>query len=89
MRSTRGRTTTGKPFTEPPQKNGKRTYRNLERKSPDFEILEVGGGLHCKRYLLEIKLKAIEYAQFVVEDGKGPAGTVGISYATRALGTAD
>lgn len=36
-----------------------------------------------------IKLKSIEYAHFVVEGGKGPGGTVGLSYATRAMGISD
>ena len=36
-----------------------------------------------------IKLKSIEYAHFVVEGGKGPGGTVGLSCATRALVSSD
>ena len=56
-------------FTEPPKKRGtKRPYGKLQVKPPDFEILEFGGGLHRKRYSLEFKLKAIEYAQSVVKD---------------------
>ena len=40
-------------------------------------------------YPLESTLKAIEHAQSIVKGGKGPGGTVGISYATRALGITD
>ena len=41
------------------------------------------------RDIFEFKLKTIAYAQSEFKDGKGPGGTVGISYATRALGIAD
>ena len=49
----------------------------------------MGGGLRRKIYRLGFKLKAVEFAQSVVEGGKGPGSTVGISYATQALGIAD
>ena len=71
MRVTDGRTVTG--------------YARLELKPPDFEIPGFGGGSHRKRYPLEFKLKAIEYAQSVVEGGKGTGGTVGLSCSTRAF----
>ena len=58
-------------------------------KPADFEILEFGGGPKRKRYPLEFKLTAIGYAQSVVEGGKGPGSTVGLSYATRVLGVSD
>ena len=38
---------------EPPQKKGVRTYGKLELKPRKFEIPGIGGGLHCKIYILE------------------------------------
>ena len=67
----------------------KKKARKLELKPPDFEIPEFGGGSKRKRYPLDFKLNAIKYAQSVVEGGRGPGGTVGITYATRALGISD
>lgn len=67
----------------------KKKNRKLELKPPDFAIPEFGGGSHRKRYPLDFKLNAIKYAQSVVEGGRGPGGTVGITYATRALGISD
>ena len=59
-------------FTEPPKK-GNILYGRLELKPPDLEIPEFGDASHRKRYQypLEVKLKTIEYAQSVVEGGKG------------------
>lgn len=67
----------------------KKKCRKLELKPPDFAIPEFGGGSQRKRYPLEFKLNAIRYAQSVVEGGRGPGGTVGITYATKALGISD
>ena len=63
-------------FTKPPEKD-KIIYGS--------EIPEFGDGSHRQRYPLEFKLKAIEYAQSVVEGGKGTGGTVGLSCSTRAF----
>ena len=41
------------------------------------------------RDIFEFKLKTIAYAQSEFKDGKGPGGTVGLSYATRAMGISD
>ena len=49
----------------------------------------VAGGPHRKRYPIESKLKAVGYAQSVVEGGGGPGDTVGLTSATRALGILD
>ena len=73
-------------FSETPKKKGKRTCGKLELKPPDFPIPEFGGGPHRKRYPIEFKPKAIGYAQSVVEGGRETGGTVGLTYATRALG---
>lgn len=69
----------------PPKRKGEK----LELKPPDFEVPDFGGGSKRKRYPLDFKLNAIKYAQSVVEGGRGPGGTVGVSYATRVLGISD
>ena len=76
-------------FTEPPNKKAKVMYAMLKLKPPDFEIPEFGGGSHRKRHPSELKLRAIEHAQSVVEGGKGTGGTVGLRYATMALVISD
>ena len=76
-------------FTELPKKNNNRIYGGFELKPLGIEILGFDGGPHGKRHHVEFKLNAIEYAHSVVDGGKGPGGTVGIRYATRALGIAD
>lgn len=67
----------------------KKKSRKLALTPPDFEIPVFGGGAHRKRYPLDFKLNAIKYAQSVVKGGRGPGGTVGISYASRVLGISD
>ena len=57
-------------FTEPPKKKGKIIYVRLELKPPDFEFPGVGSGSHSKRCLLEFRLKAVKYAQSVVDGGR-------------------
>ena len=62
--------------TEASKKKRKAIYGRLELKPPDFEVSEFGAGSHRKIYLgLEVKLNATEYAQTVVEGGKGAGGT--------------
>ena len=61
----------------------------LELKPPDFPIPEFGGGPHRKRCPIELKPKAIGYAQSVLEGGRRPGGTVGLTYVTSALGILD
>ena len=59
-------------------------------KPPDFPIIpEFCGSPHRKRCPKEFKLKAIGYAQSVDEGRRGPGGTVGLIYATRAMGVKD
>lgn len=79
------------PFTEPSNKNGKGIYGTPELKPQTSKPLKLGVGLHRKIYSSEFKPKTTEYAQSAIEGGKGPRGTVGISYATQAqlVGIAD
>ena len=76
-------------FSEPQKKTAKITHGKLELKPPDFPIPEFGGGLYLRKYPIEFKPKAIGYAQSVVGGRRGPGGTVGLTSATRALGSLD
>ena len=56
---------------------------------PTSQFPEFGGGLHRKGYPIESKVKAIGYAQPVVEGERGRGGTVILTYVTTALGILD
>eukprot|EP00904_Undaria_pinnatifida_P011820 jgi/Undpi1/7769/HiC_scaffold_23.g10242.m1 len=76
-------------FGTPAQNKGKRKKGQLELEPPDFPIPDLGGGSQRKRYPLGFTVNAVRYSKKRVKGAQGPDGTVGISYASTALGIPD